>query len=147
MINKNKTAVYMSIFKRKGGEGIKTKIINESNREQYNIVWNNLLKEEEPLIIYFDNNVNWFLFTNTRIIISQNDMIHFIELNNIIEITPALEEEFKNNIFNKTQFSKLKIKQKNDIYIICDLERGLPFEGLYQVLHFIKTQNINIKKG
>ncbi|MEJ5106673.1 hypothetical protein [Chryseobacterium sp. MYb328] len=144
MINENKAPIYLSIFKRKGDEGLKTKIINDSNKERYNIVWNTLLKEEKPLIIYFENNENWFLLTSTRIIINDNSLIDYIGLNDIIEVSLALEEELKSNILNKTQFSKLKIKQKNKNYIICNLESGLPFEGIYQILHFIKNKNISI---
>lgn len=32
----DKSSIYISIFKRKGGEGLNTKIVNETNKKDYN---------------------------------------------------------------------------------------------------------------
>lgn len=139
---KDKSTIYLSIFKRKGGEGIKTRIINEDNEKQFNTLFSNLSDQEKPLIIFFENASNWILLTNNRIIINKQDNFSFIKTDEIIEVIPALEEELKNGIFIKNNFTKLKVKLKNNDNVVLELEKGLPYEGLYQVLHFIKSDNI-----
>ncbi|WP_336733956.1 hypothetical protein [Chryseobacterium sp. VD8] len=142
-MTKDKSLVYLSIFKRKGGEGIKTKIINIDNENQFKILFSHLSDQEKPLIILFENISNWTLLTNKKILINKQDKFSDIKINEIIEVRPALEEELKDGISNKNDFTRLKIKLKNQDYIIIDLEKGKPFEGLYQVLHFIKNDNIS----
>ncbi|WP_288448293.1 hypothetical protein [uncultured Chryseobacterium sp.] len=142
-MTKDKSLVYLSIFKRKGGEGIKTKIINTDNENQFKILFSYLSDQEKPLIILFENISNWTLLTNKKILINKQDKFSDIKINEIIEVRPALEEELKDGISNKNDFTRLKIKLKNQDYIIIDLEKGKPFEGLYQVLHFIKNDNVS----
>lgn len=139
---KDKSSIYLSIFKRKGGEGIKTKIINRGNENQFNTLFSNLSDQEKPLIIFFENISKWILLTNNRIIINKQDNFSFIKIDEIIEVRPALEEELKDGIFIKNNFTRLKMKLKNNDNVVIDLEKGLPYEGFYQVLHFIKSDNI-----
>ena len=67
MYSKDKSSVYLSIFKRKGAEGDYTKIINDENKNQYSDLISRLVENENPLIVYFKNILNWFLLTNNRI--------------------------------------------------------------------------------
>ncbi|MDC8102989.1 hypothetical protein ACNFU2_20600 [Chryseobacterium sp. PTM-20240506] len=140
---KDKSSIYLSIFKRKGGEGIKTKIINRDNENQFKTLFSNLSDQEKPLITFFENISNWILLTNNRIIINKQDSFSFVKIDEIIEVVPALKEELKNDIYLKNNFTKLKLGLKNNDNVILDLEQGLPYEGLYQVLHFIKSDNIS----
>ncbi|WBV56554.1 hypothetical protein PFY10_20425 [Chryseobacterium daecheongense] len=140
---KDKSSIYLSIFNRKGGEGIKTKIINRDNENQFRTLFSNLSDQEKPLIIFFENISNWILLTNNRIIINKQDSFSFVKIDEIIEVVPALKEELKNGIYLKNNFTKLKLGLKNNDNVILDLEQGLPYEGLYQVLHFIKSNNIS----
>lgn len=48
----NKSSIYISVFKRKGGEGLKTKIINDTNKQQYENLFSELEDNEYPLIVY-----------------------------------------------------------------------------------------------
>ncbi|WP_345989857.1 hypothetical protein AAEU33_19830 [Chryseobacterium sp. Chry.R1] len=140
---KDKSSIYLSIFKRKGGEGIKTKIINRDNENQFKALFSNLSDQEKPLITFFENISNWILLTNNRIIINKQDSFSFVKIDEIIEVVPALKEELKNGIYQKNNFTKLKLGLKNNDNVILDLEQGLPYKGLYQVLHFIKSDNIS----
>lgn len=139
----DKSSVYISIFKRKGGEGSNTKIIREENKMDYNSLFLQLNEGEKPLLIYFLNLLNYFLLTNKRIIIYQERQPIFLNLTDIIEVSPALQEEMNDRIFDKQKFTRLKIKIKNGEILLCKLEQGLPYEGIYQVLHFIVTNNIS----
>ncbi|WP_265130973.1 hypothetical protein [Chryseobacterium oranimense] len=140
---KNKSSIYISTFKRKGGEGLKTKIITDTNRKQYENLFVELGDNEHPLIVYFENIQNWVLFTDLRILFSNEGAGAFFNISDIIEVTPAIEEEFKNKVINKEEFTRLKVKTRNNDYFICKLEPGLPYQGFYQMLHFIKTNNID----
>ena len=102
-----------------------------------------LNESEKPLLIYFLNLLNYFLLTNNRIIIYQKGQPIFLNLTDIIEVYPALQEEMNDRIFDKQKFTRLKIKIKNGESLLCKLEQGQPYEGIYQVLHFIVTNNIS----
>ena len=139
----DKSSTYISIFKRKGGEGLNTKIIKDTNNEDYNNLFTQLEKNENPLLIYFPNLSNWFLLTNNRVLISNEGQSTFLYLTDIIEVRPALQEEMNDRISDKQKFTRLKVKMKNGEYFVCKLEQGQPYEGIYQVLHFIATNNIS----
>jgi hypothetical protein len=66
----DKSSIYISIFKRMGGEGLNTKIFNETNERDYRDLFSKLEENERPLVIYFQNVLNWFLLTNNRILMS-----------------------------------------------------------------------------
>jgi hypothetical protein len=142
MYSKDKSSVYLSIFKRKGGEGDYTKIVNDENKNQYSDLLDRLVESENPLIVYFKNILNWFLLTNSRILIMNESNFEILSNSDIIEVLPALEEEFKDRIISKENFTRLKIKTTDNVDIILSLEMGKSYEGIYQVLHFIKSNNL-----
>jgi hypothetical protein len=139
----DKSSTYISIFKRKGGEGLNTKIIKDANNKDYNNLFTRLEENEKPLLIYFLNLLNWFLLTNNRVLISNEGQSTFLYLTDIIEVRPALQEEMNDRISDKQKFTRLKIRMKNGDSFVCKLEQGQPYEGIYQVLHFIATNNIS----
>lgn len=143
MNTKDKSSTYISIFKRKGGEGLNTKIIKEADSKDYNILFAQLEENEKPLLIYFLDLLNFFLLTNNRILMYNEGQSIFLYLTDIIEVRPALQEEMNDRISDKQKFTRLKIKIKNGTYFICKLEQGQPYEGIYQVLHFIASNNIS----
>lgn len=134
----NKVSVLISIFNRKGGEGKLTRVLNEDNIFQYRDLLSLLEKGERGLIVYYKDEENWLLLTSERILTSSGLSL----LNSdIIEVAPALKEEFKNMVMEKVNFTKLIIKYQNGENHILSLERGKPYEGFYQVLHFIAGNN------
>ncbi|MDR2274874.1 MAG: hypothetical protein LBF27_28455 [Sphingobacterium sp.] len=139
----DKSSIYISIFKRKGGEGLNTKIIKEANNKDYDSLFTRLEENEKPLLVYFLNLLNWFLLTNNRLLMSIDGQSKFLYLADIIEVRPALQEEMNDRIIDKQKFTRLKIKMKDGECFICKLEQGQPYEGIYQVLHFIATSNIS----
>lgn len=143
----DKSSIYISIFKRKGGEGINTNIVNETNEKDYGNLFSKLEENEKPLLVYFINKLNWFLLTNNRILMSDEGIFSLLYLADIIEVVPALQEEIRDRITDKQKFTRLKIKTRNNEYFICKLEQGQPYEGFYQVLHFIANNNKNSSSG
>lgn len=61
---KYKSSILLSIFKRKGGEGVLTKIVNINNKFNYLA----LDEGEQALILYDQNGENWLLLTDNCII-------------------------------------------------------------------------------
>ncbi|WP_312992703.1 hypothetical protein [Chryseobacterium flavum] len=139
----NKSSLYISIFKRKGGEGLETKIINNNNKRRYESLFLELEDNEQPLIIYFKNMQTWFMLTDSRTLFSDGEIHSILNNSEIIEVRPAMQEEFKEGLIDKEKFTRLKLKTKNNEYFICKIEHGLPYKGLYQVLHFIMTKNVS----
>lgn len=138
----DKSSIYISIFKRKGGEGLKTKIINDNNIKQYESLFFGLENNETPLIIFFENMQNWFLLTDLRILFCSEGASSNLKNTDIIEVQPAIQEEFKDKIMDKEKFTRLKLKTRNNQFFTCKIEQGLPYNGLYQTLHFIMTNNV-----
>lgn len=93
MNNIDKSSIYVSIFKRKGAEGLNTKIIAEENKRGYISLFSKVEENETPLIIYFLNLLNWFLLTNNRILFSNEGTITFVNYSDIVEVHLALREE------------------------------------------------------
>jgi hypothetical protein len=80
---------------------------------------------------------------NRRVLFSLEGNDSILYNSDIVEVHPALQEEFKEGITNKDNFTKLKFKTRHEGYRICKLEKDKPYEGIYQVLHFIVNNNIS----
>ncbi|WHT38273.1 hypothetical protein QNH98_14650 [Myroides sp. mNGS23_01] len=101
-----------------------------------------LLKEDEKALILFkQHEVNLLLITDSRLIMNRGTALVAIEFFDIIEVRIALEEEFKERILKKEEFTRLLVKVKSGINYIIQVEKGKPFQGLYQVLSYISTVN------
>lgn len=134
--DKIKSSILLSIFKRKGGEGDLTKIITPDNSISFINELKSLDKNEEALICYKKDSSNWLLITNTRILQSRLNTKLSISYNKIHKVHLALQDEFIHGIMNKTDFTYLVLETNNEKYCI-EIEKGEPFQGIYQMLHFI----------
>lgn len=132
-----KSSVLLSIFKRKGGEGILTKIIDDNNSSLYKKELDHLLDEENGLIIYKKDDQNWFLLTDQRIIYVSNAIVSFIPNTDLKSVRPSFVEEQKNVLIDKRGLTMLTLEDAKGKKNIINLEEGVPFNGIYQVLHFI----------
>ncbi|MBS0030034.1 hypothetical protein ACTJJ0_21350 [Chitinophaga sp. 22321] len=141
MEEKDKSSILLSIFRRKGSEGQFTKIVDENSKSQYNDLLSSLEQGEKGLIVYYKDALDWVLLTNRRVLTSSNIII----LNSdIIDVSPALQEEFRDMVTDKSRFTRLRVKDKNNRTYILSLEMGNAYEGFYQVLHFISSGNQQI---
>lgn len=133
----DKSSIITAIFKRKGGESEFTKIINEENKSRYIDVFQYLNADENPLIVFFKTDFRWILLTNKRILNRQENINFEIYYEDLQEINLAMLDEFKKAIKDKTKFTMIKIKDKTNREYILNVEEGKPFQGFYQVLHFL----------
>lgn len=136
MLAKDLSSILLSIFKRKGGEGIYTKIIEKGDFEIEHL-YNKDNENEMPLIKCYYDDRNYIIFTNQRIVQYVHEAFNFIRYFDLIEVRPAIFEEFKNAVMDKQKFTKLCIKTMNGSEHILTLESGGPYIGIYQFLSFI----------
>ncbi len=132
--------IILSLFKRKGGEGDYTKIVSENNLPK-DVVLSGFGRNEIGLIIYHKNDSDWFLLSNKRILSKHGGNMVNMEIQDLKEVTLAIQEEFKSSILDKNDFSRLRIIEKNGGSHLVHLEKGLPYQGLYQVLHFLASKD------
>nr|WP_314499391.1 hypothetical protein [uncultured Chryseobacterium sp.] len=137
MIKKN---ILISIFTRKGGEGINTKMITE-DLNLLNKVNSKIKENENPLLIYFINDENWTLFTDIKILINEKSQLKELLYNQLMNVKPALSAEIKNGITETNDFTKLLLTFKDKSSIIISVEKGLPFKGIYQMLHYVSSMS------
>ncbi|MGB3465157.1 MAG: hypothetical protein WBA74_07805 [Cyclobacteriaceae bacterium] len=135
-----KPSILVSLFKRKGGEGQYTKIVSENNLPE-SLVLSGFDSDEIGLIICYKNDSDWFLLSNKRIRSRHEGDTADLNIQDLKEVTLAMQEEFKDGIRNKNDFSRLRITDKNGSSNLLYLEKGQPYEGLYQVLHFLASKN------
>ncbi|MCT4581763.1 MAG: hypothetical protein N4A35_10125 [Flavobacteriales bacterium] len=139
-MSENKS-VLSSIFKRKGAEGDYTKIIN-SNTETQNLKID--LNSNEKAEVLFLKEKSFLLITDKRVL--YNDHIHnMVEFSHesILKVKIALEEEYKIGNMNTDNFTKIKIIDNKEYDYIVEIEKGKPYNGIYQVLHFIASKKNN----
>ena len=139
-MEKDNSSVIVSTFKRKGGEGDYTKIIDTNNQGMYLQYFPDLKENEHALIFYFKGESNWLLLTNKRILTNHNGEQYVISNQDIFGVTPAMQEEFKDGVRNKTDFTRLILKDSSNKSYLLHVEKGQPYEGLYQALHFLATK-------
>lgn len=136
-----KSSILLSIFKRKGAEGIFTKIITEENKEKYEYVFSGLLTEEEIIIISFENFFNWTLLTNKGIIYKKENLLTRIFYQNIESVSLDLKTEMTLGNRNKAEFTYLLLQDVYANSYSLRLEKGEPFQGIYQLLGYIVLCN------
>lgn len=137
MVNKN---ILKSVFKRNGEETNNTKIFSEKFSYSQNL--NYILNDNEtPILITYSDTLSWFLFTDIKIIIKNNDSFQTIFYSDIKSVKPAVLEELRNGIKSPNDFTKLLLQLIDGSSAMIIIEKGLPYQGVYQMLHYIITQN------
>ncbi len=96
--------------------------------------------DEIELILCYLNSSNWVFLTNKRLYYKKNSIIKVIDNNNIKKVCLALDIEFKDGVRDKKEFTRLLLQDEEGQNHLLVLEKGEPFEGFYQVLHFLSTQ-------
>ncbi len=139
------SAIILSIFKRKGGEGFYTNIVKNGD---YSILthpelFDCLEKDEELLIVFCENKSNWLFLTNRRVVSFQRGDFISLCYSDIANVEINLLKEFENSNLRKDAFANLKVYDNKDNIYNLIFEVGKPFQGFYQVLHFIVTKNMS----
>lgn len=139
--SKDKLSILLSIFNRKGGEGELTKIISEDNKQNFLNQISTLAVKEQPFLCFKQDEINWLLLTNIRIIQEREGVRLVIPYSELIEVSLAMQDEFNDRVVNKKDFTRLVLKDSSDKKYIIRTEKGEPFQGIYQILHHIVTRN------
>lgn len=134
-----KASVLLSVFKRQGGEGLLTKIITDENKADYLQQLMLLEINEKPLLCFKENELNWLLLTNERVLTAQAGVNTIIPFSELIKIDPALQEEARNGVANWKSFTRLVLLDQNGNRYIVSVEKGEPYKGIYQMLHYIAS--------
>ena len=138
-----KSSILISIFKRKGDEGQYTKIV-QGNTKLNNIIPLSLGIDEIGLLLYYKSEDEWFLLSNKKIRSNYRGKTLELDVEDLQAVNIAMQEEFSNGIRDKKHFNKLRITDKRNNSSILHLEKGLPYEGIYQVLHFLASKYSNL---
>lgn len=138
---KDKSSILLSIFNRKGGEGVATKIINDDNKQNFLSQITSVETKSSPLLCFKQDELNWLLLTNNEIIEERDGVRLVIPYSELIEVSPAIQEEFKDKILNKENFTRLVLIDSSDRKHIVRTEKGNPFQGIYQMLHYVASNN------
>ncbi|MEZ4888463.1 MAG: hypothetical protein R3E32_27295 [Chitinophagales bacterium] len=138
MGNKDYSSIILSIFKRKGGEGKYTKILPQEVSAN---ILSELESNEEILIFYYKNKVNYLLITNFRLFqLHEGDRI-IVNHRELKSIYPAMYEEFSDGVLDMKLFTRIKLFYNNNYSCVVYIEEGEPFSGILQVLSFLANQN------
>ncbi|AOM79101.1 hypothetical protein [Pedobacter steynii] len=137
---KSKSSILLSIFRRKGGEGVLTKIINEDNKLNFSNQVALIKADEQPLLCFKKDELNWLFITSDRIIESEESIILSIPYCELVEVSLAIQEEFRDRVMNKENFTRLVLKASNGQRYVLKLEKGKPYQGIYQMLHHVVTK-------
>lgn len=139
---KNKSSILLSIFKRQGGEGILTKIIRDDNKLNFLNQIGLLNADEQPLLCFKQDELNWLLITNNRIVEEKEGVIRLaIPYSELVEVSLAMQEEFKDRVMNKEDFTRLILQDSTGRKYTIKSEKGKPYQGIYQILHHIASNN------
>ncbi|WP_157807300.1 hypothetical protein [Hymenobacter chitinivorans] len=141
MDSKLNSATVLSIFKRKGSEGLYTRVISSNNKHDIDFIRPFLNDNEEGLIIFLKDNLNWTILTNDRIISANKGFEIVIKIADIVDVDMALKEEFLHGVRDKNLFTRVAIIDINKAAKIIKFEAGLPYYGFVQVLHFLSRRN------
>ncbi|NLR77346.1 hypothetical protein [Chitinophaga eiseniae] len=136
-----KASILLSIFKRKGGEGLLTKIITDENKADYLQQLTLLEMNEKPLLCFKENELNWLLLTNERVLTAQAGVKIIIPFSELIRIDLALHEEARNGVANLKYFTRLALLDQNGNRYLVSVEKGDPYKGIYQMLHYVASNN------
>ncbi|MEM9077266.1 MAG: hypothetical protein AAGC43_09505 [Bacteroidota bacterium] len=143
MVKRDKSSVLKSIFRRNGEEGEYTKIIDDIDlsKEYIDKLSVPIKQNEIGVVLYYPGSANWVLLTNKRLLYQDNSVIKTINHSDIEKVSLALDIEYKTGVKNKNEFTRLLLMDKEEQIHLLTLEKGKPFQGFYQVLHFLSTRS------
>jgi hypothetical protein len=130
-------SVLLSIFKRKGGEGLRTKVITEENKHLYDSTLQHLGNEEKAVIVYQNNEHDWILLTDQRLVVSSAGHLSSLPFSDITAIHPTYAPPAR-EFGEKIQATRLKLFLEGGQSLILNVEDGAPFQGWFHVLDYAK---------
>jgi|SRR3954470_9465058 hypothetical protein len=131
-------SAWSSIFKRKGASGKHTKLFEDFDVVgQKAIVEHASLGEDElPVLASTPTEGSWFLLTTKRLLLFAGEANEAVEASSIAEVLPA---EFGH--VRKEEMTLLKLKLNGGRELRVQVEAGLPFFGVWNVLRNAVARN------
>jgi len=114
-----------------------TKIIRNDNKFDFLPQLALLHNDEQPLLCFKQDELNWLLLTSDRVIEEREGTTLFISYSVLLEVSMALHEEHKDGVMNMADFTRLILKDTHGKSHIIKLEKGEPYIGIFQMLHYI----------
>jgi hypothetical protein len=130
-----------SIYSRKGGNGLSTKLFLEFPSEIQEKISSNLLslnQQEEVIIAFFLDNFYWVALTAQKFIVFKDNTLISIPHTDIKKTEIDMMLSYKSGF--KTPAYFLLLTSNGDKHSIR-LEEGIGFLGLYNVVSSIATKN------
>lgn len=100
-----------------------------------------LEQDEKSLLCFKEDEINRLLLTNKRLVEKQAGIKISIPFSELVEASLAIQEELKNGILNKQDFTQLTLRDRKKNKYIIKVEKGKPYQGVYQVLHHLVSKN------
>jgi hypothetical protein len=142
---KYKSSVLLAIFRRKGEEGLLTKIITAENKPDYFKQMILLKEDENALLCFKEDDLNWLLLTDNRILKEETGSKLSIPFSGLTEVNPALKEEYEAGVMNKSCFTRLELIDLSGKKDVIKVEKGKPYQGVFQILDHIASKNKEFK--
>lgn len=136
-MKKVSASVLASIFKRKGGEGPRTKLLTDENRHLYEATLRHLSEDEKGIIVYWDNEQNWILLSDQRLLVRSAGHLSSLPFSIITAIHPTYAPP-AHEYGEKIQATRLKLFLLGGQSLILNLEDGHPFQGWFHVINYAK---------
>ena len=138
------SSIIVSVFKRKGGEGEFTKVVTSNS--DYSVINAHLHTDEKGLIIDYRNDLDFTLLTNKRIIAVRQNGVTIVSYAHLEKVVFPMVAEYNEWVKNKFDYTKIQLIDADNKEYIIAVEKGKPWQGFYQTLHFI-TRNPNFAKA
>lgn len=136
-----KSSTLLSIFKRKGGEGLFTKVISKDNLPKYHELFYNYFEDEVPIIAQYTDENYWIIFTNRRLILCESSIITYIGFETINKVSAPVFREAMMGIRDVNGFSLIELQTKDKQKYTLKTECGLPYTGIFHMLQFLSNTN------
>jgi hypothetical protein len=140
--------VWSLIFKRKGGDGVYTRLFDEidSARRAKLLSLARLPDDEIPVVASFADTNSWLLLTTERLIWSSTGARQELALTIVREVRPDFEALRRSKI-PKTDMKDLQIRTFQNEELIIELEPGAPLFGVWNILNNVAHRNRNAQRG
>lgn len=77
------------------------------------------------------------MLTNERVLTAQAGVKAIIRFSELVRIDLALQDEARNGVADLKYFTRLVLLDQNGNRYLVSLEKGEPYKGIYQMLHYI----------
>lgn len=134
--------VLPAVFQRKGKNGEYTKLFDafDSEIQKKIVMLANLDLEEKPLLLSYWSENDWYLITDSRLFIQQeNSSLKIVLFSEMSQVSASFRESTKFGCGKK--LSVLTLSKFDGKTVVLRVENGVPFYGILNVLQTISMRN------